>query len=290
MIRAAASTLFTATEDALNRALTFSIWALTIDHYLSRDGFVYDPLIDRSIVSFIETHAPTSDPDFRLKTEQGNTLMPLGAGFARLAKSLRSLDEAAHVRPVKDIPVQSIAWSRPFAYPFTMMFFNLARQARSDVLTALQAIGRHAQNEDVIDSRNWTAHGDRPFPGTVRVRNALDHISNLRDYLHTTGLYPRLYELVNLSRDGLGREQLVYVSEEESLTIFRRGGQLLPEFLQAKLGYSLCRWPTQNLLALCVSDSNRVQAKTPTGRGGLRDGLGRLDTRKKNIHLRMEVS
>ena len=228
VIRAAASTLFTATEDALNRALTFSIWALTIDHYLSRDGFVYDPLIDRSIVSFIETHAPTSDPDFRLKTEQGNTLMPLGAGFARLAKSLRSLDEAAHVRPMKDIPVQSIASSRPFAYPFTMMFFNLARQARSDVLTALQAIGRHAQNEDVIDSRNWTAHGDRPFPGTVRVRNALDHISNLRDYLHTTGLYPRLYELVNLSRDGLGREQLVYVSEEESLTIFRPGWAITP--------------------------------------------------------------
>ena len=220
LVRAAASPLFAAVEDALNRALIFAIWAFTTDHYLSKDGFVYDPELDRSIVEFIELNAPTSEPELKLKPEK-NTLVPLGAGFPRLAKALRKLDEASHIRPEKEIPARCIATSRPFAFPYTRTFFNLARSAQSEVLTVLQAIGRHAQNTDVIAVRNWTSHGDRPFPGVAQIREALGHVAELRKYLQASGLYPRVYELVSLYRDGVGREELVYENDDERLSLFR---------------------------------------------------------------------
>lgn len=220
LIRAAASPLFAAVEDALNRALIFAIWAFSTDHHFSEEGFVYDAELDRSIIEFIELNAPSSEPELRLKPEK-NTLVPLGAGFTRLAKALRKFDESEHLRPEKDIPVQCIATSRPFAFPFTQMFLNLTRSAQSEVLTALQAIGRHAQNADVIEVRNWTSHGDRPFPGTEQIHAALGHVAELHRHLQESGLYPRIYELISLSRDGVGREELVYESNGERLSLFR---------------------------------------------------------------------
>ena len=220
LVRAAASPLFAAVEDALNRALTFAIWAFSTDHHLSKDGFAYDAELDRSIVEFIELNAPTSEQELRLKPEK-NTLVPLGAGLPRLAKALRKSDEASHLRPEKEIPVECIGTSRPFAFPFTQMFFNLTHSAQSEVLTALQAIGRHAQNTDVIEVRNWTSHGDRPFPGTDQIQAALGHVAELRKHLHQSGLYPRIYELISLYRDGEGREELVYESDGERMSLFR---------------------------------------------------------------------
>ena len=219
-VRAAASPLFAAVEDALNRALIFAIWAFCTDHYLSKDGFSYDAELDRSIIDFIEVNAPSSEPELRLKPEK-NTIVPLGAGFPRLAKALRKSDEASHLRPEKEIPATCIATSRPFAFPYTQMFFNLARSAQSEVLTALQTIGRHAQNTDVIEVRNWTSHGDRPFPGVEQIHAALEHVTELRRYLQASGLYPRIYQLIDLSRDGVGREELVYESDGEQLSFFR---------------------------------------------------------------------
>ena len=122
--------------------------------------------------------------------------MPLGAGFPRLAKALRRLNEADYTRAEKDFPTECIATSRPFAFSFTCMFFNLTRSAQSEILTNLQAIGRHAQNADVIEVRNWTSHGDHAFPGTERITNALENIAGLRRKLHESGLYPRIYKLV----------------------------------------------------------------------------------------------
>jgi hypothetical protein len=229
VIRGHSADLFAAVEDVLNRALVFCIWAFTTDHYLSEDGFVYDPLIDPAALSFIESNAPTEEPELRLNATGANTLVPLSAGFARLAKALRGLDEGLHERAEDDIPAECIAFSRPFAFPYTRTFLNLVGSARAEVLTALQATTRLAQNEDVVDVRNWTSHGNRPFPGKDRVSSALNQVLDLRRHLHATGLYPRLYELVRLSRDGLGREELIYESEGKELTVFRPGWAIAPK-------------------------------------------------------------
>lgn len=228
IIRASASKLFAAVENALNRALMFDIWALTTDHYVSRGKFTYDPDGDRSIVDFIEVNAPTSEAELKLKPEK-NTLVPLGAGFPRLAKALRRLNKADYARAEKNFPVECIATSRPFAFPFTCMFFNLTRSAQSDILTDLQAIGRHAQNADLIEVRNWTSHGDHAFPGAGRIANALENIISLRRKLHESGLYPRIYELVDLSRDRIGREELVYENEGERLSLFKPMWAIAPK-------------------------------------------------------------
>lgn len=219
-IRASAANLFAAVEDVLNRALVFSTWAFTTDHHLSAEGFEYDPEIDRSIVLFIESNAPTSTTEIQLKPER-NTLVPLGAAFPRLAKALKNLDASPRRRPLKDIPIECSITSRPFAFPSTAMFFNLAKSAQSDILTALQAIGRHTQDSTVIETRNWTSHGDREFPGHDFLDRALEHLIQLLDNLKLYGIYPRVYDFIRSSDDGVGRQELVYESIGEQLSIFR---------------------------------------------------------------------
>ena len=227
-IRSSAVVLFTALEDTLNRALTFCTWAFTEDHYLAKEGFLYDPAADPAALEFIESSAPAEHADLVLRSDGRNTLMPLGAGFARLAKALRNLKEDSCLRPEKDIPPECLALHRPFAFPYTRSFLNLTDSARSEVLTALQAAARYIQNVDVIDLRNWTVHGNKQFPGKDRVASALRCIDELQIHLLQTGLYPRLYEMVCRSRDSLGREELTYTSGNDGVAMYRPGWAIAP--------------------------------------------------------------
>ena len=228
-LRSHASNLFAAVEDTLSRALIFCTWMLSEDHYLSPEAFIYDPLVSAKIVQFIEAHAPSDEMELRLRSDGKNTLTALGAGFARLAKALRNLNPEDNRRSDDDLPVICAASSRPFAYPFKMFFFNLEQSAKADVLTKLQATSRLMQNDDVIDLRNSTAHGNRPFPESEQIEKALSNISALVANLETSGLYPRLYEFIQLSRDGLGREELIYDGGGEQISFFRPGWAIAPK-------------------------------------------------------------
>lgn len=227
VIRAAASNLFAAVEDALSQALIFDIWALTEDHRTSALKFSYDPELDSSTIDFIESRVPTSPGELKLTAEK-NTLAPLAAGFPRLAKALRNLNKENHVRTIQDIPVACTATSRPFAFPYTCMFFNLTSVAQADILTDLQAIGRHAQNSSVLEVRNWTSHGNKPFPGIACVLEALNHIDEMCRRMEISGLYPCTYELKSLTRDEIGREQLSYYGANGPITLLRPQWAIAP--------------------------------------------------------------
>ena len=229
-LRSEAINLFTAAEDALSRSLIFCTWAFHTDHSVTTDGFVYDPLGSSTVLEFIETNAPVDDQELRLALNGANSLMALSAGFARLAKALRKQDPESHRRPAEQIPAICAATSRPFAFPFTIPWLNLAESARSDILVALQSVSRLMQDDDVIDLRNSTAHGNRPFPDKEHVRQALERIDSLVHYLETTGFYPHLFDLTNLSRDRFGREELVYECAAGKVSLFRPQWAVAPRF------------------------------------------------------------
>lgn len=230
VLRSHAINLTTALEDALSRALKFSVWMLTEDHYLSTDGFSYDPLLGSSVLEFIETNAPTQEAEIRLKVNSGNALKALGAGFARLAKALRKLDPSMYRRPEEHIPATCAALSQPFAFPFTIPFLNLAQLAQPALLTLLQEISRLVQRDDVINLRNAVAHGDRelPFPTTEDIDRVIGYIDRISDRLRSTGLYPRIYDLTSISRDNYGREALLYEDDGEHITFHRPSWEISP--------------------------------------------------------------
>jgi hypothetical protein len=229
ILRSHAANLFAALEEALSRALIFSVWALTTDHYLAGDGFEYDPALDPEILEFIEINAPTDEPELRLKLDKNNTLQALSAGFARLARALRRLKADEYKRPPNDIPKSSEALSRPFAFPYTVFFLNLDQQSMSDVLTALQATSRLMQNEPVIDLRNSFAHGNHPLPDSDVIESVLDRIAKVAVQLRFTGFYPRAYELKAITRDALGREELTYQSSVDEISLYRPSWAIAPK-------------------------------------------------------------
>lgn len=228
-LRSHSANLFAALEQVLRRSLTFCTWALTVDHYLSNDGFEYDPLLSSGVLQFIETHAPTEEPELQLRIDGVNSLTALGAGFVRLAKSLRKLQPEPYRRPEHQIPVQSIALARLFAFPFTVPFMNLAESARSEVLTELQATGRLIQDDNLIEVRNAPTHG-RDFPSTSKISEGLSRVESLVRHLRETGFYPRLFGFSSLRRDELGREKLLYESGDTEVVLTRPQWELAPRF------------------------------------------------------------
>jgi hypothetical protein len=227
-LRSESINLFTAAENALRRSLVFCTWAFAVDHYVSKDGFEYDPQTDPGVVEFIESNAPVSETEMELKRDGTSTLVALSAGFARLAKALRKLDPTSSERPSEQILARCLALSQPFAFPYTIPFLNLSDGAKSDVLVALQTTSRLMQDEDVIDLRNATAHGNRPFPDNDHIQIALQRLFSLVAHLRATGLYPRLFDLVRLSRDELGREELTYESGSDEVRLFRPEWAIAP--------------------------------------------------------------
>jgi hypothetical protein len=227
VLRGHSSNMFAAIEQALRRCISFCTWGLTVDHYLTEEGFVYDPLTSARILNFIEVNAPTDDPDLRLRSDGINSLAALSAAFARLAKALRKLDAESHRRPTIQIPAECTALSRPFAFPFVAPFLNLAESARSATLTSLQSISRLMQDDDVVEMRNAPVHG-REFPSSAQIGVALGRIDSLVKHLRKTGLYPRVFEFEELLRDGLGRQKLLYSSGDDTVTLLRPGWAVAP--------------------------------------------------------------
>lgn len=220
--------LFTAIEDALNRALTFSVWALTTDHYLSSAGFEYDPLISASVFEFIENKSATDDPALKLNLDGRNSLNALASGFGRYAKALGRIDRDGDKRPAKDIPARCEALSRPFAYIDKTPFLNMSNEAQEAILRSLQSASRSMQNEAILNLRNSAAHGNRNFPTKEAIDTALLHVVSLIDLLDRTGLYPRIYELIRVVEDGIGRQSLIYMSEDQEVVIRRPGWAIAP--------------------------------------------------------------
>jgi hypothetical protein len=223
ILRGHAMNAFTALEDTLNRALVFCVWSLTTDHYLSKDPFVYDALSSASLLEFIEQHAPTDDHDLKLNADGINTLGPLSSGFARLAKGLRSLIGVEQPRPSEDVPVECVALGKPFEFMYRSAFLNLSGKAQSDVLGSLQSISKIMQSESVLDVRNAMSHGNRDFPPGDRISKAIEQLNALTEILHRGGYYPRIYELVKITEDGIGRVELMYLGDGEEIAIRHPG-------------------------------------------------------------------
>lgn len=206
------SNLFTAIEDALQRALVFSTWAFTVDHFMEARGFAYDPGLDASVMTFIEEHASTSDPQTALRLDGKNTLTPLGAGFSRLSKALEQLDQSAYERPSSQLPRSVTYTTRPFSHHSRIPFLNLSEDSRETVLVALKKVAQIIQSETVTLVRNATLHGNNEFPTRDEIKTCIALISDWMLTVRSRGLYPCVFDLDSQSTNAFGVRQLRYVN------------------------------------------------------------------------------
>ena len=214
VLRGHVSNLFNAVEDALQRALQFSTWALGADHYTSPDGFVYDPTPNGKVFEFIDLHRPTSNAKLQLSSAK-NTIVPLAAGFSRLAHALRGLNRADYVRPVEDLPTSVRLDSRPFAFSSTILFLDLEKQAQEVCIEALESVGRAMSDETVLKVRNSVLHGNNPFPSSSEMNLAANLVRDACDAMLASGIYPTVFTLATKNSDNLGRQELNYAAGEQ---------------------------------------------------------------------------
>jgi len=219
-IRGTVSNLFASVESALRISLEFCTWALTHDHFVDDQPFLYDPAPDAGRLEYIETHAPTLDDRVRLDTENGaNTLIPLGSGFARLAKSLSRSSAQDYTRPLEQVPHECRKTGRPFVFEHTLPFHDLTEPSREGVISELQSCSRIISDAIVLRVRNAPIHGVSEFPSVGDLRHAASRLSELRSVLVRSGLYPAVYDLTLRTGDTLGRVQYDYTHGSASVRV-----------------------------------------------------------------------
>lgn len=255
VLRGHISNLFTTVEDALQRSLTFCAWAFMSDHFLSQDGFLYDPLPDVSYLGVLDELAPTDVDALQLKKNGKNTLAPLAAGFGRLAKVLKGLDPLQSRRPDDQLPLICRSSPRPFAFPHIIPFLNLPDPSQLAVTSALQTIASVFADSVVVKVRNSTQHGNNDFPSAAEIRVATEKVAEGRACLSRSGLFPQVYALQSHSEDAYGRSELRYARDGHVIDLHTPSWPVAP------------RMPVKHSLLVIV------EAATLGASGPLRFGL-----------------
>ncbi len=203
------SNVFSAVESAVALSLSFAIWALTVDHVTTENGFEFNLESARRTWSFLDDHSPVDDR-LRLPDNGKPTLAPLGCAFARLAKSLESIDQSAYVRPVNEYPIRCLNKARPYAFTSKLPFFNLNTASSVLILKALRSASSAFQDDAVLEVRNSTLHGNREFPSDEQIRNAIRKLTDSFDRLERIGIFPTVYDLVDQTVDLFGHADSKY--------------------------------------------------------------------------------
>jgi hypothetical protein len=218
-VRGHISNLFAAVEDALQRALEYITWSLTTDHFMEEGGFRYDPDPSPDVFQFIDEHSPMSDPALRLRGDGKNTIVPLAAGFARLAKGLKATSFDEYTRRRDLVPHICRVTGRPFVFAYTLPFLALTEGSRDSVLSDLHAIGQYIQDPNVVKVRNAGIHGNNQFPTAEELKSAVENIHLCRLRLRSTGVYPTVFNLVATEVDAFGRAISRYRGEVDEVVL-----------------------------------------------------------------------
>lgn len=213
VLRGHIANLFSALETALQRALIYSTWALTTDHFLE-GGFEYDPSLSASVLRFIEDFAPTDNDFIRLRWDGGtNSLVPLAAGFARLQKALTCRPSVEFSRPSDQIPMICRATPLPFAYNYTLPYWNLSSGSRQRIMIDLEEISAASGHSTVSRVRNATVHGNNDFPSAAEIELALAKIGSAHQVLTSSGVFPHIFTKKFVETDKFGRSRRTYEGE-----------------------------------------------------------------------------
>lgn len=228
VLRGHISNLFAAVEDALQRALVFTTWALTLDHLTSAVGFEYNPAQSGAVLTFLQEHAATTNPDLQLSEDGKNTLQPLAAAFSRIAKAVRLLDPELNTRPKYQYPPACRLGDRPFAFRHTLPVLDLSPEARDQIVVELSEVGRAVQDDVVLKVRNSTIHGNAEFPSMREIEYAIERLARWRELLLSSGIFPQVFELTETRSDSFGRQVLAYQSRGAQTEVLRPQWPLAP--------------------------------------------------------------
>ncbi|MEU9217874.1 hypothetical protein AB0D47_15195 [Streptomyces sp. NPDC048376] len=206
--RGAAANYFVALESALDDALTFTVWALSHDHFTDRRPFIFKPDQQRSKSYQWLQSAVTRTGDKELTYGETNSLYALCRGFQCLGTELQRLaaERNAHARSHVDIP-EWVSQQTLQRFPFrhAIPFLNLTDDSREMLLRSLNEISRLLVSERAFDARNNWLHGGRKDLDFGNVRASLSAIRDAVQLIEDCGFSRTTFATEERRSDGYGR-------------------------------------------------------------------------------------
>ncbi|MGZ9884604.1 hypothetical protein ACXN1G_11735 [Rhodococcus ruber] len=221
-LRGAASNVFVSLEDLLQRALSYTTWALTNDHYADLHRFTYDLDAGHSVLSWIEEFSPTDDRSLSLSPDGKNTLVPLAAGFSRLAKALSRENHRRelYLRDPLDEPFKPTMGGKRFEFRNKLPALNLTDDSLTAVIDGLREITGLLQGGSLIDCRNRVQHGNAVFPSRSEFSDVINAVRECASKISAYGFSPNTYRMRNSSVDKHGREEILFEHGGMEVTLF----------------------------------------------------------------------
>ncbi|MDT0317918.1 hypothetical protein [Streptomyces millisiae] len=206
--RGAAANYFVALETLLRDSLCYSIWALTVDHYVARQPFIYRPEVDSAFAfSWLQDVVDRSG-DSTLNYGEKVTLHALMRGYQCLGAELErmSAEPDRWLRSGDIVPSWAAQQNlQKFVFWHTVPFLDLTSESRMTILRQLQEISRVLVSEKVYDDRNSWMHGGREIPDPTRVRKVLAAVKDVVQMIEDSGFARVKFATSSQKADGYGR-------------------------------------------------------------------------------------
>ncbi|MFC9908284.1 hypothetical protein [Streptomyces sp. NPDC127197] len=210
-IKRESAPLFTSLEKTLDSALSFSVWALTFDHWMAHPKFNYHLSEARAYTADLlnkATKAASPRESVIYDSEGRNTLFPLISGFSRLREYLARVsgESNLHKRPASEIPTYArYAELTAFPYLHTIPFLDLSSSSQAKILALLKDFTRILEEGCVTDVRNRLQHQREDFPKEDELLRCVRAVGAFQDLAESSGLCPTLFKPAGTSRDSAGR-------------------------------------------------------------------------------------
>lgn len=206
--RGVAANYFVALENLLTDSLTFTVWALTGDHFASGQPFVFRPSADVP-ASFSWLQEAASRSGAVLEFSGKTSLHGLCRGFQLLAGELKVLWRSREMNLRSEDEVPRWASQQPLQrFPFLhkVPFLDLTDGSRATTLSQLQEISRILVSNNISEDRNSWLHGGRAAADFDSVRSSLEAIRSAVNIVEDCGFARLSYAVSSRTIDGYGRD------------------------------------------------------------------------------------
>ena len=212
-LRGLGSNYFTKLEEAIRDSLSYAAWALTSDHFVTPEPFVYRDDRDGVPAFILLNEASKNDPpDKKVHYDDRPSLYSLCRGYERLAVILSDLltERASHKRKASDYP----SWSRDprslqvFPFDHTAAFLDLAHDSQEHILETLREVSKVLTGVEIYDLRNKLAHPRFTFQDIEPLRASLTATRDMFAHLESDGFSRQTFTVSSITGDVTQRETI----------------------------------------------------------------------------------
>jgi hypothetical protein len=228
-IRARSSNYFVALEEHLFDSLIYSTWALTNDHFIDAQPYVYAKSRAEEVAFSIlsgysdgdgdgDGDGDVGETDYVLQRE--STLSSLVAGYSRLAKVLEGYrSQEASFRRSEDEKPLYVGRTKLQVFPFnhTVPFLDLTPESQVKLVEVFAQVGADLNDSGIMTARNGLLHAKQKVPSLSELTMALQKARAALSQLESIGGARSTFELGQSTMDRWGNSTTTFLGDRREI-------------------------------------------------------------------------